>query len=681
MSKRLVITFVSKTLYFYSAGLFIISRKNKNGGVITLKNHVYKKYAHVFQPLRVKNIIYNNRLCSTTMSTVPTHIHLSSTNYGGIGIYDKARGGVAMIGMMYHGTAGSSLYEANGADPFSKYNLDVLRESLSVVKQGGALAGFAVGMGNIFEGEIYTPSGLPFARPHTRQTKVMNEKIMNHLIDTVVEKAKKASRFGFDLLILDISNDNIVGHFMAPGFNHRTDQWGGSYENRFRLAHIIVNKIREAIGEDFVLELRVSATLGVEETYSFDEMLKFLKSIENKIDIVNIVTGMDEYHDGNVKLCPPIFEKHMLNYEVAKKIKETCKVIVNVSGAIMNLNEAEKMLADNVADLILIGRSIVADPYMPKKILAGKEDDVVPCIRCNNCYHIATEHFNTCCSVNPRIYRENRVPLKLEKTVHPQKIVIIGAGPAGLKTALTAYEKGHHVTIIDENDDIGGALIQATKGELKQDLAAYLHYLRTQVKKSSIKLILRTTATKELIQKEQPDVLIIAIGAKAIVPKIKGIDCDNVLMAADFLDRGFEQASQKTTILGAGSIGCEIALELANMGKEINLIEMSDTLAKNGNELYRVSLLQHILNHPHIHIMTESQCIEVMEKACLVKTKDKILTIPHNEFIIAVGYRQDIKAVYQYFDIIPETRYVGDCKRVASVTEAVTEGYFLGASL
>lgn len=646
-----------------------------------MKNYACQKYKHVFQPLRVKNIIYNNRLCSTTMSTVPTHIHLSSTNYGGIGIYDKARGGVAMIGMMYHGIAGASLYEANGADPFSKYNLDVLRESLSVVKQGGALAGFAVGMGNVYEGDIYTPSGLPFARPHTRQTKIMTEEIMNQLLNKVVEKAKKASQFGFDLLILDISNDNIVGHFMAPGFNHRTDQWGGSYENRFRLAHIIVDKVREAIGEDFVLELRVSATLGVEETYSFNEMLTFLKSVENQIDIVNIVTGMDEYHDGNVKLCPPIFEKHMLNYDIAKKIKETCRVIVNVSGAIMNLQEAEKMLADKVADLILIGRSIVADPYMPKKILEGKEDDVVPCIRCNNCYHIATEHFNTCCSVNPRIYRENRVPLQLEKTNHPQKVVIIGAGPAGLKVALTAFEKGHHVTIIDKNEKLGGALVQATKGELKKDLAAYLHYLKKQVQKSSIKLILHTTATKELIQQEKPDVLIIAIGAKAIIPKIKGIDCDNVFMAMDFLDRGFNHVSQTTTILGAGSIGCEIALELADMGKEVNLIEMSNTLAKNGNELYRVSLLQHILNNPHIHIMMESQCIEVMEKACIVKTKDEILTIPHDEFVISVGYQKDIQAVYQYFGIIPKTYYVGDCKRVASVTEAVTEGYFLGANL
>ena len=241
------------------------------------------KYPHVFSPLRVKNIIYKNRLCSTTMSTVPTHTHLSSTNYGGIGIYDKALGGVAMIGMMYHGKAGASHYEANGADPFaSKYDLDVLRESLSVVKQGGALAAMAVGMGQVYEGVQYSPSGLPFGRPYARPTAPVTEEILYKLLDQAVEKARSAARFGFDALILDISNDSIVDAFMAPGFNLRTDNWGGSYENRFRLAQMIVSRVREAIGPDFVLELRVSATLGVPETYPFEEMLQFLKSVEEQ---------------------------------------------------------------------------------------------------------------------------------------------------------------------------------------------------------------------------------------------------------------------------------------------------------------------------------------------------------------------------------------------------------------
>lgn len=644
-------------------------------------NKQKEKYCHVFQPLQVKNIIYSNRLCSTTMSTVPTHTHLSSTNYGGIGIYDKSLGGVAMLGMMYHGTAGSSLYEANGADPFSKYNLDVLRESLSVVKQGGALAGFAIGMGNVYEGELYTPSGLPFARPYARESKTINEEILYKLLDEVVMKAKKAAQFGFDLLILDISNDNIATHFMAPGFNHRTDKWGGSMENRFRLANIIVNKVREAIGNEFVLELRISATLGVKESYPFEEMLKFLKSIESKIDIVNIVTGMDEYHDGNVKLCPPIFEKHMLNYEVAKAIKQSCNVFVNISGAIMNIQEAESILADGVADLILIGRAIVADPYMPKKVIENREDDIVPCIRCNNCYHIATEHFNTCCSVNPRIYRENRVPLKLTKTNTPKKIMIVGAGPAGLKVALTAFEKGHNVKIYDKNDDVGGALLWASKGELKHDLEQFLKYLKTQIYKSDIKLVLKTSVTRNIIEEENPDVLILATGAHAILPAIKGIENLNVHHATKFIERGFENASDNVTILGAGSIGCEIALELAMLGKKVNLIERGSILAKNGNELYRTSLLQQIEKNENIHVITDAECLEIMPNGCMILKNQKEEHIFHDEMVLSVGYQQNSTELMEYFGIVPQTYYIGDCKKVGSVTEAITEGYFLGASI
>lgn len=615
------------------------------------------------------------------MSTVPTHTHLSSTDYGGIGIYDKALGGVAMIGMMYHGTAGVSSYEANGADPFSKYNLDVLRESLSVVKQGGALAGFAVGMGNTYEGNIYTPSGLPFARPYSRETKIMDETVMNRLLDAVVDKARKARNFGFDLLILDISNDNIVGHFMAPGFNKRQDKWGGDWENRFRLAHMVVDRIRDAIGNDFVLELRISATLGVPESYPFEEMLRFIKSIEKKIDIVNIVTGMDEYHDGNVKLCPPIFEKHMLNYEKAKKIKENCDVYVNVSGAIMNIQEAEKIISDNVADLVLIGRAIVADPYLVKKVLMGQEEDIVPCIRCNNCYHIATEHKNTCCTVNPRIYRENRVPLVLQRSQNPCQVVVVGAGPAGLKAALTAYDKGHKVTVIDKNSEIGGALKIASIGTYKEDLRAYLNYLCTQIQKRDIKLILGSKATRQLIEAANPDVLILALGAKAIVPDIKGIHLPHVIMAKDFIKRGFENAPQKITVLGGGSIGCEIALELADLGKDVTIIEMSDKLAANGNELYRVSLLQHISGKKNIQVLLRSCCVEIKENGSLVKSGKQIIEIEHEQIVISAGFRQDIDEVANYYGIVSQTYYVGDCRKVASVTEALTEGYFLGNSI
>ena len=470
---------------------------------------------------------------------------------------------------------------------------------------------------------------------------------------------------------------------MAPGFNLRTDEWGGSYENRFKLGRILVDRVRQAIGEDFVLELRISATLGVKETYPLEEMLRFLKEVENKIDIINIVTGMDEYHDGNVKLCPPIFEKHILNYHTAQAIKEACpNKIVNISGSIMNIAEAEKVLEDGIADLVLIGRAIVADPYMPKKVLEGKEEDVVPCIRCNNCYHIATEHFNTCCSVNPRIYRENRVPLVLEKSPHPRKVVVVGAGPAGIKTSLTLCQRGHDVVLIDEKSELGGQLIYATQGEYKEDLRNYLNYLRIQVKKSHIQVRLNTKANREIIESENPDTLILAIGAEPCIPQIKGIDHRNVFEATKFIERGFDKAKKRVTIIGGGSIGCEIALELAKLGKEVNLIELGNRLAPNGNELYRTDLFMYLLNNKHINIMLESRCAEIASDSCLIETKDGTMNkIGHDELVISTGFKQNTEALFSLFGIVPDTRYVGDCKRVASVTEAVTEGYFLGASI
>jgi 2,4-dienoyl-CoA reductase-like NADH-dependent reductase (Old Yellow Enzyme family) len=191
-----------------------------------------QKYPNLFKPIRVKNLLYHNRICSTPMGTVPLHLTISSTDYGGVSLYDKAKGGAGMIAMCYHGSILERTFETNGGNPFSKYEMDVLREDLSVASAGGALVAFDVGFPWHYLGQIYTPSGMPFAQ---RPAKMITEDIIEKQIELLVEKAKKVKQFGFDMLILDISNDNIVAQFMAPRFNKRTDKWGGSLENRMRL--------------------------------------------------------------------------------------------------------------------------------------------------------------------------------------------------------------------------------------------------------------------------------------------------------------------------------------------------------------------------------------------------------------------------------------------------------------
>lgn len=643
-------------------------------------NEIKSKYPHMLSPIKIGNLYYRNRLCASTLGTIPTHIHISSTDYGGIEIADKAKGGLAMIGMCCHGVKGASNYESNGANVFAdKYTLDVLDEQLSIVRAGGALAAFDVGMSSICDGQLYTPSGLPFKDRHAKE---FPEELILAQVEEACQKALSAKKFGFDSIILDICADSVVAAFMAPRFNQRTDRWGGSYENRFRLPRLLVDRVREAVGPDFVIELRVSKDLVVEGTYSFDELLRFLGEIRDKINIVNLWWGMDEYWEGNVKGCPTIFEPHCALIEDARRIRtEIPQLKVAVGSGIMTPEECERVIRDGYADLILLGRSLLADPYWVKKVMEGREEDIVPCLRCQNCYHTATQHYHTRCSVNPRLYRENRVPLRLPRTDRPKKVVIVGAGPAGAKAALTAAEAGHHVILLEKTGQIGGLLNYAAKGELKIDLKRYLDYLNVQVRKADIDLRLNTPATRELVRALGPDALIIAAGSSPKELRVKGAEF--AVSAVDYLARDFKDMKDDTVIIGGGSAGCEIAIDLARAGKRVTVVEFTDTLAAAANALYKVSLNEHVRRCPTLTVLLNTETVELRKDGVVLRDRasGKASFLPACDIITSVGMKPNTSVIEELLGIVPETYYVGDCKRVATVMEATNEAYYIAASL
>lgn len=238
------------------------------------------------------------------------------------------------------------------------------------------------------------------------------------------------------------------------------------------------------------------------------------------------------------------------------------------------------------------------------------------------------------------------------------------------------------MTLVEQSGALGGLMIPASVGAFKEDLRRYLSYLRRQVEKSQIHVMLHTCADRALLEHLHPDAVILAVGGRTVMPPVPGLGTSGAVQAVALLNAGLETAGTRVTILGGGSIGCELALELAALDRMVTVVELRDKLAANGNELYRQDLMLHLEQETRITILTQTVCTGVTAQGCTVREKDGgTRVIPHDTFVIAAGLRADADAVEALYGVVPETYYVGDCKRAASITEATTEAYFLGASL
>lgn len=638
-----------------------------------------KFFPNLFKPLRVKNIVFKNRIEASPMGVVPSHHFISAfPDYGGVMFHDKSIGGAAALHIVSHGLTSTNGYISNGHDPFEKYQRDIMREQLSVGQQSGAITSLVLGINSVINDVLMGPSDLDgFGKKYVG----LPQEEISKMIDDLVSKAVQCKDFGFDELLLDIAHDSIVAQFMAPAYNKRTDQYGGSVENRFRFAKELITRVREALGDDFVIELRLSAVLHIPGSYEFEEMLQFIKSVEDKIDIVNVISGMDENLLGNVNAVAMCFLPHSKNVNYAEAIKKNCDVFVSVGGAVMTPEEGEEILASGAADLIMYGRSLIADPFLPNKAKCGKSDEITPCLRCNSCYHIATNHYQTVCSVNPRYNRENRVPLELKPAKTSKKVAVIGAGPSGCMAAATAAKRGHSVDLYEASSEVGGQLKLAEYGGMhKQDLKRYKDYMKTQIEKSDVTFIPNTIVTPASLSEKDYDVVIVAIGAESFILPLSPIDEPRV-SNFDYAMKNIEKLGQNIVIIGGGTIGMEFAIQLSELGKNVDVIEKTDHIAGASNLLYKYAL-DHALSHTDVKIHLNTIVEKINNGFLTTKNKENhTKEIPYDNVVYAIGMKPKKEEALSFMETAEEVYYIGDCKKVAKVLEAVNDGYFIAANL
>lgn len=623
-------------------------------------------YQNLFQPIKINSLMIKNRIVAA-----PTEPIKGS-------YYEKACGGAGIViaSSMFVEPGRSSWFRPDEPYAFSKYQYAEMKERVRSVHAGGARASIELGhAGQYARVNDYALGPTGFIREDGIEVREMTEEMMDHTADCYAQAAVDARDCGFDMVFLHFGHGWLAAEFLSPLFNKRRDQYGGSIENRMRFPKMILERVRAAVGPGYPVDMRISAIEWVEGGILFEDVLAFIKEVEPLIDAVHISCGLDINHEGNVHTATTMFEEHMPNARYARIVKQNVKIPVTVVGAIMNPAEAESLIADGSADMVALGRPLIADPQWPKKAMEGRAEDIVPCIRCLQCYHIATNRRNVGCSVNPKYNNETWYPQKTEKAEKRKRVVIVGAGPAGIRAALTADSRGFEVILLEKTDHIGGAIHYVAMEEFKTDVKAYLDYLKVQLKKSGVAIRLNTSCTPKSVKELQPDVLIIAIGSTPFIPPVKGMENECVMGFYEAIEHP-DRIGQNAVVLGGGTIGAEIGLELAVFEKKnVSIVEMGDKIAAQGNMLYRIGLRQHMEAAENLSVYTGTSCMEIKDHEVIVKTQaGQIKALPADTVIVATGLRANKSEAGTFYGITPETYTIGDCERVRLIQDATFEG-------
>ncbi len=624
---------------------------------------------YLFKPIKINRMMVKNRIVAA-----PVGDTFEEKALGGAGIV------IAGHAIVDYGR--SSFASADEKDIFSKYEVEKTVERIRKIHAGGAKASIELFHGGLYARvKEYAIGPNDETRSDGIQVKAMDEALMQEVCKAYADTAKNASDVGFDMVFLHFGHGWLPAQFLSPLFNKRTDEYGGSLENRMRFPKMILKAIRDAVGPFFPIDMRISAYEWVDGSIEFEDVKAFIEEVESLIDTVQISAGLDINHEGNVHCITTNFVDHMPNLEWAAKVKESVSIPVSVVGAV-SPKEANQIVKDKKVDMVAFGRAFIADPSWPNKALNDHAEDISPCLRCLQCYHIATNHRNVGCSVNPRFMNEEFIPKEVTQAKDKKKVVVVGGGPGGIKAALTADKRGHQVILLEKSDSLGGQLKYIAKEYFKIDIKDYLQYLLTQIEKSDVEVKLNCTATPEMVKDLQPDALIIAVGATESTPPIKGMEQEHVMHGTDAL-KIEDQLKGDIVVIGGGTVGAEIALEQSFIhNNNVTIVEMGKELTPQGNMLYKIGLRQTMEQCKSLTTVLECGCQEIKKNTVVLKEKDgNEREIKADYVIVCTGLHPNSELAESFYGICPNIAMIGDCVKPRKIMESTLEGHSIAMNI